>query len=96
VDIVLQDGQTLEERLRMMAGEPLDPPSTLRSLSMALHRLHLAYWALAILRRAAADFGFCEGWKSRYLLKPFLRFAKLFITFLRILVGSTRAGVQRS
>ena len=96
VDIVLQEGQTLEQRLRMMAGEPLDPPSPLRSLCMQLHRLHLAYWALAILRRAATDLGLRAGWKSRYLLTPFLRFARRFIAFLRVLLEFTKAGDQRS
>jgi hypothetical protein len=96
VDIVLPEGQTPEERLRMMAGEPLDPPSPLRSLDMTLHRLHPGYWTLAFLRRAADSLGFRAGWKSRYIMKPFLRLAKLIVSFLRELVGLTKAGIQRS
>jgi hypothetical protein len=63
-DIVLQEGQTLEERLRMMAGKPLPPPSPLRSLCMKLYRLHLGYWALAILRRAAIGIGLRPVWRG--------------------------------
>jgi hypothetical protein len=62
-DIVLQEGQTLDERLRMMAGKPLPPPSPLRSLYMKLYRLHLGYWALAILRRAAIGIGLRPVWR---------------------------------
>jgi hypothetical protein len=78
VDIVLQEGQTLEERLGIMAGKPSAPPSPLHHLSMTLDRLHLGYWVLTILRRAAAGMGLRSGWKSRYLMKPFLRFVRLF------------------
>jgi protein-tyrosine phosphatase len=62
-DIVLQEGQALDERLRMMAGKPLPPPSPLRSLYMKLYCLHLGYWPLAILRRAAIGIGLRPLWR---------------------------------